>query len=473
MRKRTLFLSAGACLATLTLTMGTAIADPTGPPTFRELVGVGAQTTQGVMNDMSNIITDDGTHGLPAGTKIIGSYDNAPPGTITTKQSPPANCTITRPNQGGAGTDALVHSLQAGDGCVQFARVVTNDSASRPGTGLTYIPFAMDALTYAIRSDSTIPKNLTAAQLTAIYNCQVPAIQPLLGVFGAGNRTFFLKKLGFTDSPTFAGSPGHECVKDTDSTGAPLLANDGRLLTSPNQLVTYSTAPYLAQVSGVEPDIHGTAVLGSINGISPQVLNTNSVIKQGSDALAYAIRDDSTIPKSLSIANLQAIYNCQVPNINPLLEQFGSAQRSTFLSALGFTDSSGFAGSAGHTCVKDTDSGGHPIADNDGVVLTDPSQLLPYSITQYVNQINGVVPDIHGVAVLGSISGISPVVLNNNSFMSREVYNVVPTSQIVSGTPTNYVFVGSGSQVCVNVTTIQRHGFNTDPNCGSTTIQTP
>lgn len=473
MRKRTLFLAAGTCLATLTLTMGTAIADPTGPPTFRELVGVGAQTTQGVMNDMSNIITDDGTHGLPAGTKIIGSYDNAPPGTITTKDpNVNPNCTITRPNQGGAGTDALVHSLQANDGCVQFARVVTNDSASRPGTGLTYIPFAIDALTYAIRDDSTIPRNLSDSQLTAIYNCQVPAIQPLLGVFGAGNRTFFLKKLGFTDSPTFAGSPGHECVKDTDSTGAPLLANDGRLLTSPNQLVTYSSAPYLAQVSGVEPDIHGKAVLGSINGISPQVLNANSVIHQGSDALAYAIRDDSTIPKNLSIANLTAIYNCQVPNLNPLLEQFGSAERSTFLNALGFSDSAGFAGSPGHACVKDT-LNGSSIPDNDGRVLTDPSQLLPYSITQYLNQINGVAADIHGKAVLGSINAISPEVLNNNSFMSREVYNVVPTSQIVSSTPTNYVFVGSGSQVCINVTTIQRHGFNTDQNCGSTAVQTP
>jgi hypothetical protein len=35
------------------------------------------------------------------------------------------------------------------------------------------------------------------------------------------------------------------------------------------------------------------------------------------------------------------------------------------------------------------------------------------------------------------------------------------------------VFVRSGSQVCVNVTTIQRHGFNMDQNCGSTAIQTP
>jgi hypothetical protein len=241
-----------------------------------------------------------------------------------------------------------------------------------------------------------------------------------------------------------------------------------------NQLVTYSSAPYLAQVSGVEPDLHGTAVLGSINGTSPAVVNSNSVIPRGSnDAVAYAVRDDSSIPKNLTVANLKAIYNCQFGNINPVLAAFGSANRSTFLAALGFTDSAGFAGSAGHTCVKDTDSAGTPVGDNDGRVLTAPSQLMPYSIAQYLSQVNGASADLHARAVLGSIDAFSPDVLNNSSFMSREVFNVVPTSQIVSGTPTNYVFVGPGSQVCANAKTIQSHGFNTDSNCGSTTIQTP
>src|SRR5215468_7243930 len=181
MRRRSLFLAAGACLAAASLTVGTAVADPSGPPTFRPLAGVGAQTTQGIMNTLSNLITDG------SGTKIIASYDNAGSPTITTKD--PAtnpNCTIPRPNQGGAGTNALVNSLQAGDGCVQFARAVTNDSASRAGAGLTYVPFAVDALTYAIRSDSSIPRDLTVAELQAVYNCQVSNILPLLGVFGAG-----------------------------------------------------------------------------------------------------------------------------------------------------------------------------------------------------------------------------------------------------------------------------------------------
>ena len=323
MRKRNLLLVAGACLATLSLTVGSAVADPNGDPQFRQLVGVGAQTTQGLMNALSDIITI-------GGVKVIGSYDNGPPGQITTK-APPANCTITRPNQGGAGLNALVASKQAGDGCVQFARVVTNDSANRPGTGLVYIPAAVDALTYAIRDDSTISRKLSLASLTAIYNCQVPTIKPLLGVFGAGNRTFFLQKLGITDAADLVTQPGHTCIKDTDANGNPLLANDGTLLTDPQQIVTYSSGPYLAQV-------------------------------------------------------------------------------------------------------------------------------------------NQVVPDRHGKAVLGSIDGISPAVLNNDSVMSRDVYNVIDKAKLNDPT-TNTVFVGSGSAVCTNVATIKRQGFNVNPNCGSTTIQ--
>lgn len=327
MRKRNLFLAAGVCLATFTLTVSSAMADPVGPPQFRELAGVGAETTQGLLNALSDIIKNAN------GTKIIASYNNGPPGTITTKAAP-ANCTITRPNQGGAGTDALVKSLEAGDGCVQFARVVTDDSASRAGKGLTYIPMAVDALTYAIRSDSNIPRNLSIAELRAIYNCDVAGIKPLLGPFGAGNRTLFLKTLGITDKPDLVQDPEFNCIKDTDANGNPLLANDGTLLTDPQHIVTYSTAPYLAQV-------------------------------------------------------------------------------------------------------------------------------------------NKVIPDKHGKAVLGSIDGISPAVLNNSSVISRDVYNVVPTNQIGAGTTTNKVFVGSTSEVCKNAGTITRQGFNTNPKCGDTTIKTP
>ena len=58
MRKRSLLLAAGVCMATLTLTIGTAMADPNGTPTFRQLAGVGAETTQGVMNALSDKVSN-------------------------------------------------------------------------------------------------------------------------------------------------------------------------------------------------------------------------------------------------------------------------------------------------------------------------------------------------------------------------------------------------------------------------------
>jgi hypothetical protein len=224
MRKRRLFLAAGACLATLALAVGTAVADPdVGPPPYRPVEGSGAQTTQGVMNDLCNNIIVNGS-----GNPICASYDIDPQ---------PSNI-----------------------------------------TSFAYIPLATDALTYAVRGDSTVPLDLDAATLKRIYQCD-PALtfpsnpggfKPLLGVFGAGNRTLFFSKLGITDSATY--TTANPCVHDG------FLANDGRVLTDPRQLITYSSAPYLAQINQVEPDIHGSAILGSINGISPEVLNVSSFI---------------------------------------------------------------------------------------------------------------------------------------------------------------------------------------------------
>jgi hypothetical protein len=54
MRKRSFLLIAGACLATLSLTIGSAMADPSNPAGPRDLAGTGSDTTQGVMNGLSD-----------------------------------------------------------------------------------------------------------------------------------------------------------------------------------------------------------------------------------------------------------------------------------------------------------------------------------------------------------------------------------------------------------------------------------
>lgn len=315
---------------TLALTSSPAQADPSGSPTYRALVAVGSDTTQGVLNGLSEVVVD-GT-----GTKLIGSYDAVPQGSTITTKDPATNpnCTFTRPSGSGNGVTALVNSIAAGNGCIQFARSSSNNSANYAGKNLTYIPFATDVMAYAVRSDSTISKKLTKAQLTTIYNCAAGA------------------------------------------------------------------------------------------------------------------------------------------NYKPLLPQFGSGTRSYFLAQLGFTDSANFTSTANHTCIAQVDSTGAPIEENVGILLTDPKHIAPYSVGPYLAQINAVVADVHGKAILGQIDGIAPLVSNIGSTLVRTVYNVVPTGQLGDPTYTS-VFVGPGSQICSNPAVIVKYGFGLNANCGSTVLTTP
>jgi ABC-type phosphate transport system substrate-binding protein len=329
MRKRNLLLVAGACLATLSLTVGSAIADPTNPSGPRDLAGTGSDTTQGVMNGLSDVVKI-GTN------KVIASYDANGSAQITTKGATgSAPCTITRPSGSGAGINALIASQTAGNGCLQFARSSTNDSANHSGANLTYIPFAVDQIGYATKISS------------------------------------------------------------------------------------------------------------------------------------------SGIPSTLSTADLQSIYNCGVASIQPMLPQFGSGTRKTFLAALGFTDDAAFTSQTNHTCIKQVDGAGNPLLENTGKKLFAANQIEPYSISVFIAQSTGVQPDDHGFTKLGRINDIVPLQAGTTATISRDVYNVVPNSQIGAGTETNQVFVGGGSLVCSNPDTIKRFGFGLHGNCGSTSIQTP
>ncbi len=276
MRKRRLLLAVGACLATVVLTGGTALADPPTPP-FPPVEGNGAQTTEGAIGDLCNNVISDGS-----GNAICGSWDVEGSTTVTPKDPAqhPECANIHRPVQGGDGFDNLI----AKPSCWDYARVVTStDKGTRP-TGFTYIPLATDALTYAIPAGGSVPLNLDTATLKKIYQCdptltfpsKPTGFKPLIGSFGAGNRTLLFNKLGITDSPTYTTS--FPCVRDKDANGVGLLANDGRVLTDRANLITYSSAPYFAQLNRVEQDIHGSAILGSINGIPPETLNSQSFI---------------------------------------------------------------------------------------------------------------------------------------------------------------------------------------------------
>ncbi|MFE9424493.1 hypothetical protein ACFYNO_16155 [Kitasatospora sp. NPDC006697] len=261
-------LAVAAGLGLLAAGGGTAQADPTGQPTYRALAGVGSDTTQGVMNAISNAV-------MLNGQKAIGSYDATGSATINTKAD--THCQgLNRPNGSGAGRTTLLAQQGLPYNCVDFSRSSSLD-LSAASTSLTYVPFAVDGVTYAVSAGSTLPMDLAVSDLHLIYTCD-PGLMgagpnytyhPLLPQAGSGTRKFWESVVGITEADVAAGH--YPCISDTKG-GKPIEEHDGRVLDT-NSLVPFSIAQYIAQESTVLADIRGTAQLGNINGVPSLLLN--------------------------------------------------------------------------------------------------------------------------------------------------------------------------------------------------------
>jgi len=268
MRKSLIAAAAGAGVLSLALaTLPLAQADPIGPPQYRELAGMGSDTTQTLMNALAEIVTINGT-------KVIGSYDAIGSATVATK-STPGCAAVPRANGSSAGRDALLKSLQANDGCLQFARSSSSRGTFTSTPSMTWIPFATDALTFAVRGDGDVPRELSKAQIVAIFKCEVPAIQPALVQTGSGTRSSWLSYVGITEAQIAAGT--YKCLvpeKDGGTFPGNLpQEHDGREFKK-NQIMPYSAAVYQAQMFGTAPDRRGSSVIGVIDGLVPTVINT-------------------------------------------------------------------------------------------------------------------------------------------------------------------------------------------------------
>ncbi|MFG2118808.1 Ig-like domain repeat protein [Streptomyces sp. NPDC048710] len=242
-----------------------AYADPTPAGTFRQLVGVGSDTTQDVLNalagDTVNGTSYAGTAVKSAGGAGIASYDAIEPGTgsttsnITTRSGGPS---FLRPNGSGKGRLALSESL-TGDkypdssgvavkGQVDFARSSSGPSTS--GTALTYIPFARDAVGVAVKGSAL--NSLTQDQLHDIYSGALTQVNgqtmhPKIPQSGSGTRKFFLSAIGLTDATL---SPNIPTVQENQGDAA--LTEDGAL-------VPFSVGSWIAQNNGVSPDFTKTS----------------------------------------------------------------------------------------------------------------------------------------------------------------------------------------------------------------------
>ncbi|MBO1416166.1 PstS family phosphate ABC transporter substrate-binding protein [Streptomyces sp. FH025] len=269
MRRTAAKLLAVAALATslATVAAGTSVADPASLPNSQDIVGVGSDTTQAVLNQLS---TDYNATLTDPNAPHLYSWDAIPTGTITTK----AGATpITRPNGSGAGITALNGNTSA---TVDFARSSRGRAATDPATD-DFIALAKDAVTWSAVKGGHAPAQLSAAQLKAIYQCTTTnwtqidptlpsaTIHPILPQASSGTRSFFLGAIG---NPTLG-----SCVVTgpQENEGVdPLLLNDA------DAVFPYSVAHYLGQTVGghsTPSDAVGNLTLRNIY-VSPTVTLT-------------------------------------------------------------------------------------------------------------------------------------------------------------------------------------------------------
>jgi ABC-type phosphate transport system substrate-binding protein len=195
------------------------------------------------------------------------------------------------------------------------------------------------------------------------------------------------------------------------------------------------------------------------------------------DDVDFAITSTSVVPRSLSKADLTAIYHCNasyvgtgpVYNFTPVLPQAGSGTRSFWEGYVGITDADVNANV--YKCLINGTRNGTPIEEQTGTALDDKS-LMPFSVGQYNAQVDGVIPDRRGNAVIGVIDNTLPSVTSSTFANQREVYNVIPSAD-TNVDPWKTVFVGGSSLVCQQTNDIITYGFLVDAaKCGTTSDAT-
>lgn len=257
---------------------GIAVADPSSTTTDangfktafdRPLQGFGSDTTEEVMNGLADVVVDG------SGNKILASW-GALAGKVKTRAT---GCEYAAaPNGSGAGVTALVNSLDptnAFAGCVDFAR----SSSNRKTAKTTFIPFATDAVGFAVTSNTNIGRKLSLQDLKDIYSCTYPGFtganpkyRALLPQAGSGTRSYWVTTvLGFSSDTVFNDRTKYACIADqTDrksfgnsATTTPIQEHAGNVLNA-NTIVPISVSQYIAQSQGAASDVRGNAILGTI-----------------------------------------------------------------------------------------------------------------------------------------------------------------------------------------------------------------
>lgn len=289
MKKKTMRVSVVAASAVAALAFGAAAPAHADPSGFKPLVGVGSDTTQDVLGGVATVVT------------AIGSYDAIGSSTIQTRSGGP---TFTRPNGSTSGVQALSASVNntgtrtfpatggvSITGQVDFARSSSAPSGSFVGTDLTFIPFARDAVTYAVSAASDFPRDIALGNagqdamspapftLRNIYRGAVTTyvdaelnpvtIRPIIPQQGSGTRAFWLSALGMTES-SIIGTPSTDISNTAQEHTGTYIKNAG-------DIAPFSIAQYIAQgnhgvLPTTVPERRGNIELGNVDTVKPLLL---------------------------------------------------------------------------------------------------------------------------------------------------------------------------------------------------------
>ncbi|WP_213450682.1 hypothetical protein [Rhizomonospora bruguierae] len=251
-----------AALVAVGVSAAPASADPAPVTDYRVLAGVGSDTTQDVMNGISNVVTS-------GGNKVIASWDARGSDLIKTRS---AGCQFSRPNGSGNGRKALRASENENTGegpgvwqgvnvanCLDFARSSAYGGTSPSTSGTyTYIPLGVDAVSLAINKNGDLPTNISFAQVQRIYRCLDSSVggtpvTPRMIQAGSGSWDFWLSKMQMTEVEiNFGDYPCLAKIPTGGDTAVPNLPrvqeHDGTILNGNlSHVVPLSAAQFIAQ----------------------------------------------------------------------------------------------------------------------------------------------------------------------------------------------------------------------------------
>lgn len=228
---------AAAAVALVATSALSANADAPFAPDADDVVMVGSDTSEFVLNDLSALYNSK----TPTPVRRMASFNATGTPTIAIRPG----VSITRPNGSGAGVTALCTRTD-----IDAARSSRPKGASDCADS-RFLKFATDQLRWAGNSSTSTVTSLTDAQLTGIYNCTItdwntinPAIpvgttiKPLIPQINSGTRNFWATQVGISATTL------PSCVKDVYN-GSPIQEHDSApVVGTANSIAPFSVGRY-------------------------------------------------------------------------------------------------------------------------------------------------------------------------------------------------------------------------------------